>query len=84
MYINNGSKTQVRNTTKGWHLCVEWKDGSTSWECLIHIKDSNPFEVSVYASSKNLHDAPAFVWWVLHVLKKRSHIIAAVTKRYHN
>jgi hypothetical protein len=31
----------------------------------------------------NLEDAPAFVWWVPHVLKKRSRIIAAVAKRYH-
>jgi hypothetical protein len=30
-----------------------------------------------------LKDAPAFVWWVPHVLKKRIRIIAAVTKRYH-
>ena len=21
-----------RRTTKGWKLCVQWKDGSTSWE----------------------------------------------------
>jgi hypothetical protein len=30
MYIKNGSNTQVRKTTKGWHLCVEWNDGTTS------------------------------------------------------
>jgi hypothetical protein len=29
-----------------------------------------------------LLDAPAFVWWVPYVLKKRSWIVAAVTKRY--
>jgi hypothetical protein len=23
-----------RRTTKGWKLCVQWKDGSTSWETL--------------------------------------------------
>jgi hypothetical protein len=31
MYINHGSKKQVMKTTKGWHLCVEWKDGSAWW-----------------------------------------------------
>jgi hypothetical protein len=30
-----------------------------------------------------LLDTPAFVWWAPHVLKKRSRIIADVTKRYH-
>jgi hypothetical protein len=31
MYIKHGSKKKLRKTTKGWHLCVEWKDGTTSW-----------------------------------------------------
>jgi hypothetical protein len=30
-----------------------------------------------------LEDAPVFFWWAPHVLKKRSRIIAAATKRYH-
>jgi hypothetical protein len=83
MYINNGSNKQVRNTTKGWHLCVEWKDGTTSWERLVDLKESNPVEVAEYTVGKNLEDAPDFVWWVPYVLKKRSRIIAAITKIYH-
>jgi hypothetical protein len=31
MYINHGRNTQVSKTTKGWNVCVEWKDGTTSW-----------------------------------------------------
>jgi hypothetical protein len=46
MYIKHGSNKKVRNTTKGWHLCVEWKDGTTSWESLADIKESNPIEVA--------------------------------------
>jgi hypothetical protein len=84
MHIKHGSNKQVRKTTKGWHLCVEWKDGTTSWERLTDLKESNPVEVAEYAVGKNLEDAPAFVWWVPRVLKKRSRIIAEVTKRYHN
>jgi hypothetical protein len=38
MYIKNGSNKQVRKTTKGWHLCVERKDGTTSWVCLADLK----------------------------------------------
>jgi hypothetical protein len=83
MYIKHGSNTHIRNTTKGWQFCVEWKDGTRSWESLADLKESNPVEVAEYAVGKNLEDAPAFVWWVPHVLKKRSRIIAVITERYH-
>jgi hypothetical protein len=32
---HNGNKTP-RRTTKGWDLCVHWKDQSTSW---LPLKD---------------------------------------------
>jgi hypothetical protein len=70
-------------TMKGWHLCVEWKDGTTSWERLADLKESNPVEVAEYATTKNLHDESAFSWWVPLVLKKRNRIIATVKNRYH-
>jgi hypothetical protein len=63
-------------------LCVGWKDGTTSWERLADIKESNPVDVAEYAVGKDLQDKPAFVWWVPHVLKKRHHIISSVMKRY--
>jgi hypothetical protein len=31
MYIKHGRNKQMRKTTKVWHLCVEWKDGTTTW-----------------------------------------------------
>jgi hypothetical protein len=83
MYTKHGINKQVRKTTKGWHLCVEWKYGTTSWERIIDLKESNPVEVDEYAVGKKLEDAPAFVCWVRYVLKKRSHILATVAKRYH-
>jgi hypothetical protein len=83
MYIKHGSNNKVRKTTKGWHLCVEWKDGTTSWERLADLKESNPVEVAAYAATKSMLDTPAFIWWDPHVLQKRTRIIAAVTKRYH-
>jgi hypothetical protein len=70
MYIKVGSNKQIRKTMKGWHLCVEWKDGTPSWERLADLKESNPIEVAEYAATKNLHDEPAFSWWVPHVLKE--------------
>jgi hypothetical protein len=41
MYIKVGRNKQIRKTTKGWSLCVEWKDGTTSWERLADLKESN-------------------------------------------
>jgi hypothetical protein len=36
MYIKVGSNRKIRKTTKGWHLCVEWKDGTTRARfCLV-------------------------------------------------
>ena len=51
MYIKAGSNRQLRKTTKGWFLCVEWKDGTTSWEKLADLKESNPVEVAEYATA---------------------------------
>ena len=78
MYVKAGSNRQYRKTTKGWELCVEWKDGSTTWERLADLKESNPVEVAEYAVAQGIHDEPAFIWWVPFVLKKRDRIIAAV------
>jgi hypothetical protein len=38
MYIKHGSNNKVRTKNKGWHLCVDWKDGNTSWERLADLK----------------------------------------------
>ena len=34
-------------TTKGWQLSVTWKDGSTSWEPLKDLKESNLIQVTL-------------------------------------
>jgi hypothetical protein len=83
MYIKHGINKKVRKTTKGWNLCVEWKYGTTRWERLTDLKESNPVGVAEYASAKSFLDTPAFVWWAPRVLKKRSIIIADLTKLYH-
>lgn len=78
MHIRHGSNSQVRITTKGWSLCVEWKDGSTSWERLASLKESNPVEVADYAIAHAIDNKPAFAWWVPFTLRQRDRIIAAV------
>jgi hypothetical protein len=81
MYIKHVHNKKVRKTTTGWHLCVEWKDSTKSWERLADLKKSNPVEVAEYAATKSLLHSPAFVWWAPHVLQKRTRIIAAVRVR---
>jgi hypothetical protein len=57
---------------------MEWKDGSTSWELLSALKETNPVEVADYAVVHQLMSEPAFAWWVPYKLKKRMRIVAAV------
>ena len=64
-------KTYKQKTTRGWQLCIEWKDKSTSWERLSDMKESYPIEVAEYAEARGISDEPACSWWTTHVLKKR-------------
>jgi hypothetical protein len=52
MYITskNGNKP-IKPTTKGWKLCISWKDGSSSWENLKDLKESYPVQVAEYATA---------------------------------
>jgi hypothetical protein len=78
--VVNGRK-HMRKSTKGWQLCIQWKDGSTSWERLADVKESNPIEVADYSVARGIEVDPAFAWWVDYTLKKRDRIISAVKKR---
>ena len=71
-----------RETTKGWELLVEWKDGSTNWVSLKDIKESYLVEVAEFALATRISMEPAFAWWVLFVLKKRNRILAKVKSKY--
>ena len=74
---------KLRKDTRGWKLCIAWKDGTSSWEPLKRLKESNPVEVAQYAVAKGIDKEPAFSWWVPHTIKKREKIVVAVNKRYH-
>jgi hypothetical protein len=60
IYIKGGSNIPVRETINGCYLCVEWKDGTTSWERMTDLKEINPIEAAKYASTQNIPDEPAF------------------------
>ena len=81
-YVEVKGKQHLKKTTRGWEFCVQWKDSTTSWARLADLKESNPIEVAEYAMAQGIDHEPAFAWWVPHTLRKRSRIIAAVSKRY--
>ena len=47
--ISSGGNRTAKKTTRGWELCVEWKDGTSNWVKLKDLKDSNPVELAEYA-----------------------------------
>eukprot|EP00804_Cyclotella_cryptica_P020326 CCRYP_014066-RA/>CCRYP_014066-RA protein AED:0.16 eAED:0.16 QI:0/0/0/1/1/1/3/0/747 len=74
-------KKIVKRSTRGWELCCEWKDGSTSWQKLSDLKESHPLQVAEFAFAAQIADEPAFNWWVSWVLKKRDRIVSLVKRR---
>ena len=71
-----------RETTKGWEILVEWKDGSTTWIQLKDLKESYPVQIAEYAVQTKISEEPAFAWWCPHVLRKRNRIISKVKSEY--
>ena len=62
--MTKSGRAQLRHTTRGWEVQVEWKDNSTSWVPLKDLKESNPVELAEYAVANKLVEEPAFAWWV--------------------
>ena len=42
----------LKPTTKGWYLLCLWADGSTSWEPLRNLRESNPIKLAQYAEMR--------------------------------
>ncbi len=86
--IDNGYLTTKRgrripkNTTKGWKILCRWKDGSSDWVDLKHVKDSNPIELAEYAVANYIQEEPAFKWWVSQTLQIRNRMIGKVKSCY--
>ena len=71
-----------RETTIGWELLVQWKDGSTNWIALKDLKESYPVQVAEYSVGARISMEPAFAWCVPYTLKKRNRIVAKVKSKY--
>ena len=82
-YVHVNGHKHHRKTTCGVRLCVSWKNGTTTWERLVDLKQSYPLELAEYAITQGIDGMPAFSWWVPYVLRKRKRILAAVQSRYH-
>jgi hypothetical protein len=76
-YTMHNGRQSLRCTTQGWHLLVRWRNGTTSWEPLRNLKESNPIKLAEYAMANKLSEETAFHWWVPFTLKKRDRIISA-------
>lgn len=77
---DSGTKRKVI-TTKGWKICVEWKDGTQSWVPLCEIKESNPVELYEYAIIKGIDKKQELNWWVPFTLKNRNNIISKIKSK---
>ena len=81
IHISNGNKRR-RETTKGWEVCIQWKDGSSTRNQIKDVKDSFPVELVEYAVLNQIADEPSFSWWIKKVLKKRDRIISNKAIKY--
>ena len=82
-FIMTKTGTKCRQeTTKGWELLIEWKDGITNWVFLKDIKESYPVQVAEFALVTRISMEPALEWRVLFMLKKRNRILAKVKSKY--
>ena len=81
IHMANGNKRR-RETTKVWEVCIQWKDGSWTWNQIKDVKESYPIQLAEYAVQNKISEEPAFAWWTKHVLKKRDQIISKTASRY--
>ena len=59
-----------RETTIGWELLAQSKDGSTNWVSLKDLKESYPVQTAEYDVAAKIAMELAFAWRVLYMLKK--------------
>ena len=77
---SNGVRRR-KETTKGWDVLCQWKDGLTTWNKLKDVKDSYPVELAEHAVNNKVDDEPAFAWWVPYTLKKKARIISKIKSK---
>ena len=82
-FIMTRTGTKRRSeTTKGWEILIEWKDGGLNWVALKDVKESYPVQLAEFAISNRIVEEPAFVWCEPFVMKMRNCILAKVKSKY--
>ena len=80
--ITRRGPCQIRKSTVGWKLLVQWKDGSETWIPLKYMNNSHLFETAEFACVRGIDDEVAFRYWVMYILRKRDIIIALIKTRF--
>ena len=81
-FITRSGMKRKKRTTRGWKICVQWKDGSTNWIALKDLNDYYPVYLADYVVINKIQDDPAFACWILYVIVKRKIIIAKLRSKY--
>ena len=79
--ISKTGKRQIRKTTIGWSILVEWKHCEKQWVPLRMIKLNYPIEMAEYAVSRKISDEASFCWRVPFTLRKRYRIVSSICAR---
>jgi len=80
-FVDSRGKQQYKRSIKGWDVCIQWKNGSTTWKKLSDFKERYPVQTAEYAVTNGIDTEPAFDNWFPHTLKKSGSIISLVKKR---
>ncbi len=58
-FVTTRTGTERRKeTTKGWEILVQWKDGSTTWVALKDMKNSCPVQLAECATNRRIAGEP--------------------------
>ena len=49
-----------RETTKGWEVCIQCKDGSSTWNKIKDVKESYSIQLAEYAVQNKISDVVIF------------------------
>ena len=66
----NGNRAR-KQTTRGYYLEVQCKDGTNSWVSVREMKESHGIRTAEYVESNKLLDELEFAWWDQFNLKKK-------------
>jgi len=80
-YMTRAGNPISKKTTRGWHILIEWRDGSMDWHKLAEIKDAYPVQLAEYAIANGIDHEPALKWWVRKILRRKDRMISKVKSK---